>query len=143
MEHTNNHSPSVVVRFFISLWNVLMKGLVAVGVMPAFRKRPWLHAVLIFFIMAAAPYIGLFVLIAALIASGNGAKAANNYMATASDKSERFMGAQSDEEEREAYQGEAMLRAYENGVPIEDAMKLHDAMGKLYDRQKMKQEADQ
>lgn len=126
-------------RFFIALWNLLMKALVAVGLMPSFRKQPWLFAVLIFVIMIPAPYFGVFIIAAGCFALNNGAEPDNNFMASLREKkTKRFMGAQSEKEEREALQGEALLTAYENGATIDEAMKVHEAMGQLYDAKKDK-----
>jgi len=125
-----------LMRFFIAIWNMLMRVLIALRLMSTFRKLPWLHAVLIFLIMAIAPYAGVFFLIAACVAGSHGAKADNNFTASVRDKHERFMGARSDEEEREAVQGEAMLRAWESGATPEQAGKVYEAMGALYDKQK-------
>jgi hypothetical protein len=142
MEQVAHDFVPVFTRFFVALWNWLMRLLIRVGLMSAFKTRPWLHAVLIFLLMAIAPYVGIFFLVAALVASGHGAKIDNNFMGVVPEKkSERFMDAESDEEEREAYQGEAMLRVYESGLPIEDTMKAHDAVGKLYDMKKTKEES--
>lgn len=49
-------------------------------------------------------------------------------------------GFQTDEEERAALQGEAMLRMLEAGHSTENAMKVHDAIGELYDMKKSKGE---
>lgn len=139
MEQVGREAAPVLTRFFVAFWNVAMKALVAVRLMPLFRKRPWLHAVLVFLVMAAAPYAGAFFLIAACVAMSKGAKPDNDFIVRLQEKQPvRFMGAQSDEEEREAVQGEAMLRAYESGVTMDEAMKVHEAMGEVYDMQKAK-----
>lgn len=86
LEKAANESVPVLARFFVGLWNLLMKALIAVGIMPVFRKQPWLHAVLIFLLMAAAPYVGVFFLVAAIVAMGKGAKADNDFVVSVSEK---------------------------------------------------------
>jgi hypothetical protein len=140
IEQIGRDAVPILTRFFVAIWNLLMRGLIAVGIMPVFRKQPWLHAVLIFLVMAAAPYVGVFFLIAGLVAGSHGAKADNDFVVSLNKKApERFMGAQSDTEEREAYQGEAMLRAHESGATMEEAKKVYEAVGELYDRQKARE----
>ena len=142
IEQIGREAVPLLTRFFVALWNMLMRALISVRIMPVFRKQPWFHAVLIFLLMAIAPYVGVFFLIAVIVAMGHGAKADNNFMVSLNEKkAERFMGAESDEEEREAYQGEAMLRAHESGATMEEAKKVYEAIGKVYDMQKAKGEA--
>lgn len=144
IEQIGRDTVPILVRFFVAIWNLLMKALVLVRLMPLFRKRPWLHAVLIFLVMAVAPYVGMFLLVAGIVANSRGAKADNDFIVCLQEKqSARFMGAQSDEEEREAMQGEAMLRAYEGGLSMEDAAKVYDAIGEVYDMKKAKEKTDE
>lgn len=141
IEQIGRDAVPILTRFFVAFWNLLMRALIAVGIMPIFRKTPWLHAVLIFLVMAVAPYVGAFFLIAGLVAGSHGVKADNDFVVSLGKKiPDRFMGAESDEDEREAYQGEAMLRAYESGATMEEAEKVYQAVGELYDRQKAKED---
>lgn len=140
MEKAAHETVPILVRFLGASWNILMWVLGVTGLMPLFKKAPWLHAVLIFVLMAIAPPVGVFVLIAGCVALNKGVKAESNFMVSmGKEPPERFMGAQSDEEEKEAYQGEAMLRVYENGATMEEAQIVYDAMGKVYDMQKAKE----
>lgn len=70
----------VLTRFLSALWNLMMKGLIAIKVMPHIVKMPWLLAVLILVLVLICPYLGLLLLPMALIAYSRGVTAADNFL---------------------------------------------------------------
>ncbi len=76
---TKDLFPSLL-RFFAAIWNLLMKILITIGLMPFFRKMPWLHAVLVFILLAIAFPLGVMLLITGFVAMHKNVKSENNFM---------------------------------------------------------------
>lgn len=70
----------VLTRFLSALWNLMMKGLIAIKVMPYIVKMPWILAVLIIALVLICPYLGILLLPMALIAYSRGVTAADNFL---------------------------------------------------------------
>lgn len=70
----------VVTRFLSALWNLLMKGLIAIRVMPYLVKMPWLLAALILALIILLPPLALILLPMALIAYSRGVTALDNFL---------------------------------------------------------------
>jgi len=51
---------TVIARILAICWNGLMRICTSIGLMPHFKKRPWLLFVLIFLLMAILPPIAIF-----------------------------------------------------------------------------------
>lgn len=70
----------VMENFLIACWNLLMKGILAVGAMRFFRKYPWLFAVVIGLMLVLLFPVGLVFAFAALSAWNAQAQAADDFI---------------------------------------------------------------
>lgn len=70
----------VVTRFLSALWNLMMKGLIAIKVMPYIVKMPWLLAVLILALIIICPFLAILLLPMALIAYSRGVTAIDQFL---------------------------------------------------------------
>lgn len=126
-------------RFLSASWNVFMKILAFVRLMPLLRKHPWLLAALVFGLMAALPPVAIFFFAISLVALNHGVRSDEDFMVV-KRAAEPYQWAEG--EERQALQGEAMLIAYESGVSPEHLAKVGEAIGELYDNKKNKIDTD-
>lgn len=123
----------LLVRFLVVSWNMFMRIIMFFGIMPWFQKRPALFLVLGFLLLAFVLPLGVYFMAAGLV-SFDSKNAGDSFIQRKNPL--RKPDFQTDEEEREALQGEAMLKMLEAGHSTENAMKVHDAIGKLYDMKK-------
>lgn len=79
IEKAAHDAVPVLVRFLGASWNLLMKALVMIGIMPIFRRTPWLLAVLIVAMMALIPPVGIFFFITGIVALDKGAAADKDF----------------------------------------------------------------
>ena len=79
IEQTAHDAVPIVIRFLSASWNLFMKGLTTVGIMPVFRRTPWLLVMLIVVIMALIPPVGIFLFIIGIVALDKGAKVENDF----------------------------------------------------------------
>lgn len=80
MQGAARDSLPVLVRFFGASWNLLMKGLVFVRLMPYCRRYPWLLAVFLLLLVVIVPPLGIFFLISSIIAMEKGFKPETDFM---------------------------------------------------------------
>ena len=128
---------SLLVRFLVISWNMFMKILLFMRVMPLFRRTPSLFLVLGFLLLAFVFPVGVYFAAAALV--GFDSKNTDNDFIQNKKPNKRPDFA-TDDEEREAMQGEAALRVIEAGHSIEKASIVYEAIGELYDMKKNKGE---
>ena len=88
IEKAVHDSVPVVMRFLSASWNLFMAALQAIGVMPMFRRIPWLFAVVIFLLLGIIPPVGIFFFAIGCVAISKGAKVENNFIISLNNKDE-------------------------------------------------------
>lgn len=88
IEEVQQHVVPVVLRGLSLCWNVLMRALITLHVMPRFVRHPWLFIVLIIALMAVLPISAVFFAAIGLVAVHYNVRAEQNFLITLPAKPE-------------------------------------------------------
>jgi hypothetical protein len=84
VEASINEIIPIVGRILVSIWNMQMKFLIAVGLMDYFVQRPWLLFALAIILLAVFYPLGIVFSVTGIAAMNYGAKSENQFMVNAS-----------------------------------------------------------
>ena len=80
IEQATSEVLPILIRILVALWNLSMKGMVSIGVMPIFKSAPWLFVVLMLLLMVLFFPVGVLFFFGALVAMSKNVNADNDFI---------------------------------------------------------------